>query len=376
MGRLLSRAGGVAIALLGFAAGAGPSVAQDRCKAPEPVCAARASVYAISSAFDPYASAVRIAPDLLVTNRHAVADETQVSVALSGGEKITGDVVPTSYEGDLILIRAKLPDGPALSPGGHAAGGLYAIGQDLSRRDVRVFPKGQVLRRVEETRPYARLHHSAYTQPGVSGGALVNDKGAFVGIVTSGGAGRFEAIPVSRLAELKAKSGEGQEEKSKDIGSAYRNCIISLEDAARVRGALADDLANKIDRACGATRNRQLFDLAGQTFGRARRLDKSLSYFNRSVDMDPNAINARVGLVIALMFAQKHADALPHVRWLVDVLPKDTEVQRFAVHVGKFSGDTGLAEKGLALIRKHNPAQLEAAQRFMEAPLPPFLKRK
>lgn len=346
------------------------SLAAPACDAPEPVCSARESVFAISSDFDPYASAVRIGPDLLVTNRHSVADGEEVEIALPGGGKVPGRVAPSAWPGDLVLLRADLPDGPALKPGGEADGALYAVGQDIGQRAIRVFPEGAVLRAPAKGKSLARLHHTAYTQPGVSGGALVDAGGAFVGIATSGGSGRFEAIPASRLAALKDQSGEAHAARSAEIGRAYRDCTIDIEDAQREAETLSEDAAERIERRCAETGNRQLFDLAGQTLARARRLDAAAGLFERSLEIDPNAVNARIGLVITLMFARRNEDALEHVRWLVDVVPKSTEAQRFAVHVGKGAGDMALAEKGLELIKEHNPAQYEAAKRFMEMPAP------
>ena len=60
--------------------------AEAACDAPAAVCAARGAVYAVSS-FDPLASAVLVAPDLLVTNRHVVADQTRVVVHGKNGAK-------------------------------------------------------------------------------------------------------------------------------------------------------------------------------------------------------------------------------------------------------------------------------------------------
>ena len=50
-----------------------PAEAQAPCKAPEAVCAVAERVFMIAS-FEPLASAVLIEPGLLVTNRHAIAD--------------------------------------------------------------------------------------------------------------------------------------------------------------------------------------------------------------------------------------------------------------------------------------------------------------
>ena len=74
------------------------------CKAPTVVCQASARVFAISS-YDPVGSAVLIEPGLLVTNRHVVADNPRVQVFLSDGSQRIADVVPTSYPGDLVLLR-------------------------------------------------------------------------------------------------------------------------------------------------------------------------------------------------------------------------------------------------------------------------------
>ncbi|RMF01858.1 MAG: hypothetical protein D6773_09505, partial [Alphaproteobacteria bacterium] len=209
---------------------------------------------------------------------------------------------------------------------------------------------------------------TAYTQPGVSGGALVNEKGVLIGIATSGGAGRFEAIPAGRIAVLKALSGPAHARRSAELGKAYRACITDVEKAQRMRDALPAAVGERIRSNCERTGNRQLYDLAGQIFGKAREFDVALAFFRKSIAIDPNAVNARIGLVITLTFARRSKEAVEHVRWLVETVPESTQVQRFAVHVGKSAGDQELASRGLELIRKYNPAQYEAAKRFLEAP--------
>lgn len=343
--------------------------AQGSCNAPEPACAARDAVFRVS-AFDPYGSAVRIGPDLLVTNRHIVADESTVEIALPGGETLQGEAVPSAYEGDLILVRADLPEGPALDPGGAGEGPLYTVGLDLSAKAVRVFPEGHVLKQPAPDKPYARLHHTAYSQPGASGGAVVDEAGRLVAVAASGGEGRFEAVPAAQIARLREMSGPGHAEASKRIGTAYRECTVILEKARRSRGAMPEETAGKVNDACAASGNRQLFDLAGQVLGRSRMFADSIAFFERALEKDPNAVNSRISLVITLIFAQRQEDALAHVRWLVDVIPESIQVQRFAVQVGKAGGDMALAERGLALIEKHNPQQLEAARRFLDSDQP------
>ena len=73
----------VALALLAWGqAPAQDSAQESGCAAPAPVCAARAAVFPLGSRFDPLASAVRIGPDLLVTSRHVMADETRAELRL------------------------------------------------------------------------------------------------------------------------------------------------------------------------------------------------------------------------------------------------------------------------------------------------------
>ncbi len=348
--------------------------AADACKAPAPVCAVRASVFRVS-AFDPHGSAVRIGPGVLVTNRHVVADETKATVHLPDGTRLSGNVVPTSFEGDLVLVEVELPEGPVATPGTDVQGDLRTVAQDIGTRKIKAFPKGRVLLKPEPGKPHARLHHTAYSQPGTSGGALVNASGALVGLATSGGEGRFEAVPAARIAALKAVSGPSHASRSAVIGRAYRECTLLVEKAIRSNDVLPESVAKTLTQTCEASGNRQLFDLAAQALGRSRKFDASVAFFERALDKDPNAINSRIGLVVTLMFARRHEQAVPHVHWLLEVIPTAPAVHRYAVQAGKFAGDKALTERGLALIAKHNPAQLEAAKRFVESPIRPRPRR-
>ena len=335
---------------------------------PAPVCDARGAVFGIS-AFDPIGSAVRIGPDLLVTNRHIVADKTEVEIILADGKRVKGEVEPTSFRGDLILVRAKLPDGPVLKPGGKISGDLWTVGQDISEKRVKAYPKGKVLLEPASEKPYARLHHTAYSQPGNSGGALLNEDGELIGIAASGGEGRFEAVPASQIDDLRAQSGPSQADVSALIGKNLRECTLMLEKAQRMGNKLPDKVADVVKTSCSASQNRQLYDLAGQLLARQRRLDEAVNFFERSVEKDPNAINSRLGLVIALRFARRLNDAKPHVRWLLDVIPEERMIHPVALHVGKVTNDQEMVDEALALIEKHAPNQLEAAKNFLKSPV-------
>jgi hypothetical protein len=347
-----------------------PAAAQD-CRAPDPVCAARDAVFAVAAA-DPLASAVRIDGEHLVTNRHVVADQNVAEVILADGTRLTAEVVPTAYPGDLVLLRlAGLPHGPVaqpLAPDTLAPDtSLYTVGADIDLDRIEVYPPGAVLRLPAAGKPSARLHHSAFSRPGNSGGALLDGAGRLVAIVASGGDRYFEAIPAAEIARLKAMSGPEHQAAGRRLGRAYWDCQVAL-DHVRVQGTpVTDEVARHLGEACLATGNRQLFDDAGRALGRVRRIEESIPLFEASLAQDPNAILARQSLVVSLHIARRYEDELPHLKWLLEVTPADPQVLRFAVQAGKWAGDEALAARALALTETHHPQAAAAARRFLES---------
>ena len=341
------------------------------CTAPVPVCDARAAVFAISS-FDPLGSAVRIGPDLLVTNRHVVADNPGAEVFLPDGTRLPGRVLPSSYPGDLILLRVEgLGDGPTLAPAGlDRDGELYTIGADVARGTIRTYAPGLALLEVANGKPLARLHHTAVSQPGNSGGALVDNAGRLVAVTASGGEGRYEAIPAGEIARLKDMTGPAHIEASRRIGAAVAECTEQL-DALRGRPrALDATRAERLSGICRASGNRQLLDLAAQALGRAGLFAESRALFEAALEEDPHAINSRLGLVITLHLARRYADELPHLEWLMALLPDDPQVLRFAIQAGKWGGKPDLAERAFALLEEHHPKMAPRARAFLESDLP------
>lgn len=343
---------------------------QSTCPAPAPVCAAKASVFPIAS-FDPQASAVLIAPDLLVTNRHVVADNPRAEIFGPDGSRLMADVVPTIYPGDLVLLTTKGLAAPGL-PIGTATlqSELRTVAADVGRGRIRVYSPGRAQALPAEGKLLARLHNTARSQPGNSGGALVDAKGRLVGIVTSGGEGRSEAIPASDISRLKEMSGPEHALASRNIGLAYRQCTEAIDVAGATRQAMAPKNIQFIAARCRATNNRQLLDLAAQALGRRGHHAQSIELFNAALAQDPNALNTRLGLVVTLHLARRFKDELPHLHHLIDVMPREIQVLRFAVQAGTWGGDKALADQGVALLKKHHPKLAPLAERFMKAPPP------
>ena len=342
------------------------------CKAPTAVCKSSARVFPISS-FDPVGSAVLIEPGLLVTNRHVIADNPRAQVFMSDGSQRIADVIPTAYKGDLILLRLEgLVVSQPLTLGTPAVDQqVYTVGADVGRGTIRAYLPGRVMAVPPDDKPYARVHHSARSQPGNSGGALFDRDGSMVAIITSGGEGRNEAISVAEIAKLKAQSGPDQALVSARIGLSYRKCSEAL-DAVRGSGQrMAESNAEFLYTQCLATGNRQLFDDAGRMLGRQQFIDEALELFTKSLEQDPNGLNTRLSLAISLHVAQRYEDEIPHLKALLDVLPADPQVLRLAIQAGKWGGDEALAARAFNLLVEHHPQLKAVADRFMQQPPPP-----
>ena len=364
-------------ALLLIALAAPASAQSDGCVQPEPVCAARDAVFAVS-AFDPIGSAVRIGEDRLVTSRHVVADEQEVTLFTAEGRPLVAQVVPTDYPGDLILLEsADLPPGPALTPEVlEPEADLFTVGADVGLRRIRAYDSGRLRFAPRADLPLARLHHDAYSQPGNSGGALVDQDGRLVGIVASGGEGRFEAIPAEAIASLAARSGPEHADASAEIGAAVRVCATLLDTYRNPGQRLEDQQAKAVETACRRSGNRQFMDLAGQTLGRSGLTEPAIRLFEQGLAEDPDAINTRLSLAITYHLARDFEAALPQLEWLMAHADDDLQVLRLSIQAGTWAGDDALAARALARLKEVNPQSAPAAERFVNDPPPRPPKRQ
>jgi len=352
-------------------AAAGQSAAD--CRHPEPVCAVRDAVFRIES-FDPAASAVRIAPDLLVTNRHVIGDRADVTVFSAAGE-LEGRVVPSAYRGDLALVRVEgLPgNGAILSVNATAnaavASRYFAVGAGANRKLVRVFAPGALNLGPADGAPFGRLHVSAQMRPGVSGGALVDENGALAGIVVGGGEGRNEALPAGEVTELLAlRDAEDAGTVQAELGGALARCAAALDEVenAPPNAWLNKDTLASIREDCRDAENPGQFLRAGRLLATAGERETAINFIQAAVDRVPHSLNARISLLVALQLAGRFEQMIEHARWLVGVSPDDPQALRFAVQSGVWGGDEALAETAYEKLLEVNPRQAEAARRFID----------
>ncbi len=354
--------------------GAGVDVGTADCPYPGAVCRVRQAVFPLES-FVTVASGVRIARDLIVTGRHAVADRTTATVFTPDGP-LKGEVIPSDFPGDLALIRVEgLPeDGEILridNPG-DPQGVLQVVGADVAQRHVRVFQPGKLVLPPADGADLGRLHVTSYMQPGVSGGAVVDQNGRLVGIAAGGGAGRFEALPVSDIEALLGGRGSADALAVHGaLGRALALCQEAVEAAeSQPRGPLEPSLQERISDTCALAGNQGQLQMAGRVLGQAGDFSGAIALHEAAVNQVPNSLNARISLLVSLQLAGRFEDMLPHARFMLDVAPDDPQTLRFAIQAGVWGGDMALAEAAYTAMEKSDPRQAQAARRFIDSPPP------
>ena len=133
------------------------------------------------------------------------------------------------------------------------------------------------------------------------------------------------------------------------------------------RARLAKRAVEYLTRVCRKTQNTHLLDDAGQILGRAGHVKEGKAVFSQALELDPYALNNRIGLVVTLLLSGGATEALPHAKWLYELLPHDKEVLRLAVQTGKRGGDIELARQALTTLENLDPA--------LAAPLRSYLAR-
>jgi Do/DeqQ family serine protease len=155
----------------------------------------------------------------ILTNNHVIEHAQQITVALKGGRNVTGKVLGKDLETDLAVVKIdaknlhqiKLGNSAKLRPGDFvvAIGNPFGLIETVTSGIVSAIGRSHVPVQGEPQGTVTNfIQTDAATNPGSSGGALVNLKGQLVGINTailSGGGGNIGigfAIPINMAKQV------------------------------------------------------------------------------------------------------------------------------------------------------------------------------
>lgn len=338
------------------------------CDAPAPVCDWKKRVVGIRTP-NMIASGTILSDGIIITNRHVVEDHSVVLTRDVGGEIREAMPVPHDVPVDLAMMRLSGGDGMLDELPDMAAGtpqSLYVVGFDQGRNAPRVYaPSSFAIHPRPGAAPQARIHTNARALPGNSGGAVVDAEGRLVGILASGDGKISEMIAASHISDVIAASSEDHRGAFLAVGGAIRRCADALYDASAITREPPQDLVEIIETECAATGNRQLFDQAGQTFGRWWMFDRSKTFLSQSLALDPDSPNTLMSMAVTLHLNRESQAERPILERYLAIDPANAQALRMAVQVAGATGDRAFGEQVLDLMRIHNPAAVPMAESFL-----------
>ncbi|MCP4394674.1 MAG: trypsin-like peptidase domain-containing protein [Alphaproteobacteria bacterium] len=130
-----------------------------------------------------------ISPEYIITNRHVVSANDDVTVVLQGGIRIPGKVLRRDHKRDVVLIKVAKVSGasvPIRMKNLIETEEVYAIGSPLRKKFQGTVTKGIVSNFGQNGFRLPLIQADVDVQGGNSGGALVDKNGNLVGISVSG----------------------------------------------------------------------------------------------------------------------------------------------------------------------------------------------
>ena len=315
------------------------------------------------------ASGTIIDDDFIVTNRHVVEDHKQLIIRYYNGEIKKAFPLTHNFPADLaILTLNKQKRNPTkLLKLNKIKGMIRVIGFDQGRKSNRIYDKGKIIAYSDTNKyPQSRIHTDAKSLPGNSGGAVVDDTGNLVGILASGDGNINEIVPISLVNEVIKNTSKQHKENFFKIGKNIRLCADNLEEAQYIQKNLNDKIANNIDNYCWNSKNKQLIDQAGQTFGRLGDLNKARKFLEKSVTLDPSSPNSLISLAIVYHIQRDLEKERPLLLKLLKLTPENPQVLRLGVQVAGILKDKEMSENVLELMSKYNKDALPLAKKFIE----------
>lgn len=338
------------------------------CSAPAPVCAWTSKVVGIKTP-NMIASGVQISPDFIITNRHVVEDHRAVLTRDEKGRLRPAEPIPHDFPADLVVLRLEDSKAERLSRidlDRITPSQLYVVGFDQGRNAARVYKPAEFAHYPDSTNfPQARIHTNAFALPGNSGGAVVDADGRLVGILASGDGKLSEVIPAEHINAILIRSSPQHEALFFEQGKAVRICADTLYFAAEIPRNPPLPLVRKISENCEKARNKQLYDQAGQLFGKWWMFAESEQFLLRSRAVDPNSPNTLMSLAVTYHLDRQPEKERPVLKQYLAIDPANAQALRLGIQTAGLLKDRAFADEVLGLMRQHNPAALPLAESFI-----------
>ncbi len=254
------------------------------------------------------------ASGLVVTNAHVVVGLAVVEVGAVDGRTARAVVVARDPVRDIAILRADLPGLPALSFAGeapavgatvYAVGSPFGLGQTVTRGIVSALDRA-----IDATTPFGMIQHDAPLNPGSSGGPVIDETGAVIGINTAmpdgfrRDVGIAYAIPAAIAAETVARLVAEGDPPARRIGASFRALTPRLAEATGLApgaGVLVEAVeAGGVAAEAGLAPADLVVAIGAMTVGELRDIAVAIDRANPRASLDVFAIRGTERIVITL----------------------------------------------------------------------------
>ena len=343
-------------------------VSASACDAPAAVCGWTDRIVGIRTP-NMIASGTVVADGFVVTNRHVAEDHARLMTRDSKGLIRTATPLPHDFPADLVILRLEGAVGTPSSlpePAATRTEELFVVAFDQGRNGPRIYAAGDfAIYPAADAGSRARIHTNARALPGNSGGAVVDRDGRLVGILASGDGKISEVVPAAHIASVLQSTDPQHDREFLETGTAIRLCADALYESAAINRDPPEQLVAVIGTECLASNNRQLFDQAGQTFGRWWMFDRSKAFLQRSLNLDPQSPNTLMSMAVTLHLNRETQAERPILERYLAIDPANPQALRMAIQVAGVLQDREFADKVLEMMRVHNPAAVPLAESFI-----------
>jgi len=112
-------------------------------------------------------------------------------------------------------------------------------------------------------------------------------------------------------------------------------------------------------------RNKQLYDQAGQLFGKWWMFTESEQFLLLSQTADPSSPNTLMSLAVTYHLDRRPEKGRPVLRRYLELDPANAQALRLGIQTAGLLKDRAFADEVLELMRHHNPAALPLAESFI-----------